>query len=205
MIYVSLTLSIESARYLIMKTKAGNIKRGEFVFYQNEIWQIQKADFYSPGKGAALMKARLKSVMSGKNIDYTYKSNEDVEIVDVSSIEMQYLYKDASDYYFMDERLYNQYSLPISVIGEAGKFFKEGNKYFVYVHNEKAITVRPPLSVKLKVTETEDTAKGDTVSGAKKPVIVETGATVMVPLFIREGEIIVVNPETGTYVERVKE
>lgn len=188
-----------------MSTNAGNLKKGEFVFYQNEIWQIQKAEFYSPGKGAALMKTRLKNVFSGKNIEYAYKSNEDVETADVSSLEMQYLYKDVNDYYFMEERSYNQYTVPVSIIGEMGKFFKEGNKYFVYVHNDKALTVRPPMSVRLKIIETEDAAKGDTVSGAKKLVTVETGATVLVPLFIRQGDTIVVNPETGTYVERVKE
>lgn len=188
-----------------MSTNAGNLKKGEFVKYQNEIWQVQKAEFYSPGKGSALMKTRIKNVVSGKNIDFTFKSGENVETVDVSSIEMQYLYKDNENYYFMEERSYNQFQVPISVIGEVGKFFKEGNKYFVYVYNERAIAVRPPMSVKFKVIETEDAAKGDTVSGAKKQAKVETGVTVMVPLFVRQGDVIVVNPETGEYVERVKE
>jgi elongation factor P len=188
-----------------MRINAGNLKKGEFILYQNEIYQIQKAEFYSPGKGSALMKTRLKSVASGKNVDYTYKSNEDAETLDVSSIEMQYLYKDTENYYFMEERSYNQYSVPSSMIGDIGKFFKEGNKYFVYVYNEKAISVRPPMSVKLKIIETEDAAKGDTVSGAKKHAKVETGVTVLVPLFVKQGETIVVNPETGEYVERVKE
>jgi elongation factor P len=188
-----------------MRTSAGNIKKGEFILHQGEIYQVAKAEFYSPGKGSALMKTRMKSVLSGKNVDTTYKSNEDVETVDVSSIEMQYLYKDAENYYFMEERSYNQYHVPASVIGEIGQFFKEGNKYYVYVHNDVPLSVRPPMSVRLRVTETEDAAKGDTVSGAKKAAIVETGARVMVPLFVKLGEIIVVNPETGEYVERVKE
>lgn len=173
--------------------------------YQQEIWQIQKAEFYSPGKGAALMKTRIKNVISGKNLDFTFKSGESVETLDVSSIEMQYLYKDSDSYYFMEERSYNQYAVPISVVGSFGKFFKEGNKYFVFVYNEKAISVRPPMSVKFRVIETEDAAKGDTVSGAKKPAKVETGVSVMVPLFVKVGDMIVVNPETGEYVERVKE
>lgn len=188
-----------------MATNAGNIKKGEFVLYQNEIWQVQKAEFYSPGKGSALMKTRLKNVLSGKNIDYTFKSNEEVETLDVSSIEMQYLYKNGDDYYFMEERSYNQYTVAASVIGEVGKFFKEGNRYFVYVHNEKAIAVRPPLSVKLKVIETEDAVKGDTVSGARKTATLETGVSAMVPLFVKKGDTVVMNPETGDYVERVKE
>jgi elongation factor P len=188
-----------------MRTNAGNLKKGEFLMYQNEIYQIQKAEFYSPGKGSALMKTRIKNVINGKNVDYTFKSSESAETLDVASIEMQYLYKDEENYYFMEERSYEQHAVPASVIGDIGKFFKEGNKYYVYVYNEKALSVRPPMSVRLKVIETENAAKGDTVSGAKKPAIVETGATVMVPLFIKPGESIAVNPETGDYVERVKE
>jgi len=188
-----------------MRTNAGNLKKGEFIRYQNEIWQMQKADFYSPGKGSALMKARIKNILTGKTLDYAFKSNEDVETLEVESLEMQYLYKDDEQLYFMDQRTYNQYQLPISVVGEAARFMKEGNSYFVFVFDEKPLTMRPALSVKLKIVETEDAVKGDTVSGAKKAAKVEGGATVMVPLFVKVGDLITVNPETGEYGERVKE
>lgn len=134
-----------------MKINAGNLKKGDFVYYQDQIWQVQKADFYSPGKGAALMKTRIKNLMSGKNIEYTYKSNEQVEIVEVESIEMQYLYKDNENLYFMNERNYNQYSLSLAAVGEVAKFLKEGDRMFVYLHNDKPLTIRPPMSVKLRV------------------------------------------------------
>lgn len=186
-----------------MRTNAGNLKKGEFVYHNGEIWQVQKADFYSPGKGSALMKARIKNLLSGKNIEYAYKSNEQVEVLDVSSIEMQYLYHDNENLYFMDERTYNQFSLPLNIVGDVYKYFKEGEKMYVYLHDDKPLTVRPPLSVKLKVTEAENADKGDTVSGAKKSVKVETGVIVMVPLFIKVGETITINPETGEYTGRV--
>ncbi len=186
-----------------MRINAGNLKKSEFVFFQGEICQVQKADFYSPGKGSALMKARLKNLISAKNVEYAYKSNEQVEVLDVTSVEMQYLYKDNENLYFMDERTYNQFTLPISVAGEVSKFFKEGEKMFVYMYNDKPLTIRPPMSVKLKIIEADDAAKGDTVSGAKKPVKVETGAIVMVPIFVKIGETISVNPETGEYTGRV--
>lgn len=187
-----------------MKTNAGSLKKGEFIRYQSDIWQIQKADFYSPGKGSALMKARIKNIITAKNIEYAFKSNEDVDVLDVECLEMQYLYKDSELLYFMNPRTYNQYTLLISVVGEAAKFMKEGNSYFVYVHDEKPLTMRPALSVKLKIIETEEAVKGDTVSGAKKPAKVETGVTVMVPLFVKVGDTVTVNPETGEYGERVK-
>lgn len=188
-----------------MKVNAGNLKKGNFVFQNNEIWQIQKADFYSPGKGSALMKTKLKSLSSGKNVAHTYKSGEIVETLSVDCMEMQYLYKDNNSLYFMNERDYNQYAIPISTIGKVVDFIKEGAKYFVYVYEDKALTIRPPTSVILKIIKTEDAIKGNTASGgARKAAEVETGVTVMVPLFVKNGESIIINPETGQYVERIK-
>ncbi|OGK37073.1 elongation factor P [Candidatus Roizmanbacteria bacterium RIFCSPHIGHO2_12_FULL_41_11] len=187
------------------RISAGNLKKGEFIIYQNETWQLQKAEFYSPGKGSALMRAKIKNVISGKNIDYTFKSSEYVETIEVESVEMQYLYKDNENAYYMDERTYNQYTVPLAVIGEAINFFKEGEKMFVYVQNEKPLCISPPMSVRLRVTETEDGVKGDTVSGAKKTAILETGASILVPLFVKKGDIITLNPEIGEYVGREKE
>lgn len=185
-----------------MKLNAGNLKKGEFILFQNEIWQIQKADFYSPGKGSALMKIRIKNLLSDKNIEYTFKSNEQVETLEVESIEMQYLYKDNENIYFMDERSYNQYFISIKTVGKVANFLKEGGKYFVYMHEEKPLNIKPPMSVKLKVVKTEEAIKGDTVTSAKKPARLETGVTVMVPLFVKQGETIIINPETGEYTGR---
>lgn len=184
-----------------MKTTAGNLKKGEFLLYNGEPAQVQKAEFYSPGKGSALMRTRIKNVVSGKQVDYTYKSNEMVETIEVSSIEMQYLYKDGEAMYAMDKN-FEQYSIPLSVVGDVVNYLKEGETIFVFIYNEKPLTIRPPASVRLKIIETEDAVKGDTVSGAKKPAVLETGVTVMVPLFVKAGETIVVNPETGEYSER---
>lgn len=186
-----------------MYVNAGNLKKGEFVRHEGAVWQVQRADFYSPGKGSALMKARIKNLLTGKNLDYAYKSNEQVETLEVESIEMQYLYKDAENLYFMDERTYNQFSVSTTVAGDIARFFKEGEKMYVYMYDDKPLTIRPPMSVRLKVTEAEDAAKGDTVSGAKKSVTVETGATVLVPIFVKIGETISINPETGEYTGRV--
>lgn len=185
-----------------MKINAGNLKKGDFVYHQGEIWQVMKADFYSPGKGSALMKSRLKNLLSGKNVEYTYKSAEQVETVEVESIEMQYLYKDSENLYFMDERTYNQYNVPAKAVGNAANFIKEGTKIFIYMHDDKPLSIRPPMSVRLKIIETEEAAKGDTVSGAKKPAKLETGVTVMVPLFINAGDTVIINPETGEYTGR---
>lgn len=185
-----------------MAVQAGNLKKGEFIVYQGEIWQVQKTEFYSPGKGSALMRTKIKNVASGKGLDYTFKSNESVETVEVNSVEMQYLYKDADSAYFMDERTYNQYTVPLAVVGDIIEFFKEGEKMYVYLHDDKPLSIRPPVSVTLKVINTEEAVKGDTVSGAKKEAELETGAKIMVPLFIKNGDIISLNPETHEYTGR---
>ena len=185
-----------------MRTNAGNLKKGEFIRYQNDLWHVQRADFYSPGKGSALMKARLKNVISGKNLEYAFKSSEQVETIEVQSIEMQYLYKDTENLFFMNEQSYEQYSLPLVIVGDVVNYFKEGEKFYVYLYDDKPISMRPPLSVKLKIIETEDAVKGDTVSGAKKQAKLETGVTVLVPIFVKVGEKITVNPETGEYTGR---
>lgn len=185
-----------------MAGQAGNLKKGECINYLGEIWQVQKTEFYSPGKGSALMRTKLKNIISGKTIDYSFKSNEYVETVDVGSAEMQYLYHDRDIAYFMDNSSFQQFEVPLSVIGDIIKYFKEGESMYVYVHDDKALNIRPPASVTLKVVQTEDAAKGDTVSGAKKEAELETGAIVMVPLFIKKGEVIMLNPETGEYSGR---
>lgn len=188
-----------------MSTQAGNLKKGEFISYIDHIWQVQKTEFYSPGKGSALMRTKMKNVITGKNIDYTFKSNESVETVDVRSVEMQYLYKDKDSAFFMDNQTFVQYEILRSVIGKVIEFFKEGETMYVYMHEDKALNIRPPASVTLKIIQTEDAVKGDTVSGAKKEAELETGAKVLVPLFIKKGEVIIVNPETGTYTARANE
>jgi elongation factor P len=185
-----------------MAVQAGNLKKGEFISYQGEIYQVQKTEFYSPGKGSALMRTKIKNVSSGKTLDYTFKSNEMIETVEVTSIEMQYLYKDSANAIFMDQQNFNQYEVPLEMIGDVVSFFKEGETMYVYVHDDKPLNVRPPVSVTLKVTHTDTAAKGDTVTNAKKEAELETGAKVMVPLFIKTGETIIINPETGEYAGR---
>lgn len=185
-----------------MKINAGNLKKGEFIFKDDEIWQVQKAEFYSPGKGSALMKSRLKAVKSAKTVEITFKSNETIETVDVDAIELQYLYKDGQSLHFMNERTFEQFEFPLDRAGAVSSYLKEGDKLFLLLHNSQAISLRPPQSVRLQVIKAEEAVKGNTITGAKKSVTVETGATVLAPLFIKSGDTIVINPETGEYMER---
>lgn len=186
-----------------MKIEAGNLKKGGFVIYRDNLSQIQKAEHYMHGRGGAIMRVKFKDVESGKTMDATFRSDEILESADVTSVRMQFLYADPQGAHFMDES-YNQYSVATSIIGEYLEYLKEGDQYFVYLYKDQAVAIRPPASVNLKVTETEDAVRGDRVSAGRKKAIVETGATIMVPLFVKNGDLIVINPETGEYVERVK-
>lgn len=186
-----------------MKINAGNLKKGQYIFFNDGLWQIQKTEFYSPGKGSALMKTVLKNLENNKTLSYTFKSNEEVEVVEIEVVELQYLYKDKEFLYFMNEKTFEQYQLPIKVAGEVANYLTEGIKLYILMYENKPIGLRPPQSVRLKVIKAEEAVKGDTVSGAEKWVTVETGVKVSVPLFIKTGDVIIINPQTGEYIGRV--
>lgn len=187
-----------------MKTYAGALKRGEFIDHQGSFWQLQKVEFYSPGKGSALTHAKMKNVKTGKTLDYAFKSNEDVETIDVSSVEMTYMYKDTDSLYFMNQQTYDQTSIPLGMAEGFAQYLKEGDKIYVYMHEDEALSLRAPLTVTMKIVECEDAVKGDTVSNVRKPAKTETGATVMVPLFVKVGETVTINPESGEYTGRAQ-
>ena len=185
-----------------MKINAGNIQKGQFIIHNAEIWQVTKASFYSPGKGSALMRSNLKNIKSGRTLAYTYKSNEEVESVEVDTRELQYLYKDSSDLYFMNSKTYEQFTLNLAVVGQVANYLKEGDLVQVLLYNNEPINIRPLKAIKLKVIEAEEGARGNTMTAPKKNVKLETGAYILAPLFIKVGDTISINPETGEYLER---
>jgi elongation factor P len=184
------------------KITTADFKKGMFVEFKNEPHQIVEFQHVNPGKGSAFVRSRLKSLKTGRVQEFTYKAGESVEEVLISTREMQYLYKDGENFMFMDNENYEQYSVSAAVMGEYGEYLKENQTYQIMILDETAVGVRFPKKVRLQVVETEDAVKGDTVSGAMKDAKLETGAHVKVPLFIKEGELISVDPESGTYVER---
>lgn len=187
-----------------MKTEIGFIKKGDFVMHEGSVWQVAKTDFNFQGRGMATVKMKIKSIESGKNIDITQKSNASIETADVETVQMQFLYKQGDTLFFMNEQTFQQFEIPLDQV-EFADYLKEESTYYVMMYQDNPISVRPPASVKLKVQQTDAAVKGDTVSGAKKQAVLETGATVMVPLFIKTGDLLSVNPENGQYIERLKE
>lgn len=186
-----------------MQTTAANLKKKDFINYKNDIWQVTFVEFYHPGKGRTVVRSKLKNIASGKSAAEVFTSNDTVEVLDVMAVPVQYLFKSNDTASFMHEKTYEQYEIPIYLVEDFVGLLKEGQGMFLLMLDDKAVGVRPPKRAELKVIEADDAVKGDTATNAKKQVVVETGAKVMVPLFIKKGETIAINPETGDYVERV--
>ena len=159
--------------------------------------------FVSPGKGSAFYRTKLKNLKTGNVIDFTFKSGEKLEETPVEVKEMQYLYRDNDKLIFINPRTYEQIELPLGMAGGFFPLMKEGGIYQVYVLDNQAVALRSPLKVFLKVAYAEAGARGNTVTGATKEVTTETGYRLAVPLFIKEGDTLAINVETGQYVERV--
>lgn len=183
-------------------TTGGNIKKGQFVLYNGHPHAVVKADFVSPGKGSAFTRAKIKNVKTGAVIEYTYKTTEKVEIADVESIEMQYSYYDGTSYVFMNPRTFDQMEVPATLMEDVAKFLKEEMICYVQLHDGNPIGVFPPQKVTLKITHSEDATAGDRANAPKKPATLETGAEVMVPLFVKQGDEIIIDTASGEYVSR---
>jgi elongation factor P len=179
-----------------------DFKKGMFIEFKNEPHQIVEFQHVNPGKGSAFVRTRLKSLKSGRVQEFTYKSGEGVVEVPVETHEMQYLYPEGEGYVFMDNQTYDQFTVSSTLLGTFVSYLRQNDIYQILIHGEEAIGIRLPKKVRLLVTEAEEGAKGDTVGGATKVAVLETGAKVQVPIFIKAGETIAIDPETGTYIER---
>lgn len=180
-----------------------DFRKGMCVEFKSEPHIIVEFQHVNPGKGSAFVRTRLKSLKSGKVQEFTYKSGETVVEVPVETREMQYLYKEGDAYVFMDNQTYEQYQLTETLLGDFIKYLKPNDIYQIMINGDEAVGVRFPKKIRLLVTEADEGARGDTASGGgTKIVVVETGAHVTVPLFIREGDTIAIDPESGQYLER---
>lgn len=159
--------------------------------------------FVSPGKGSAFYRTKLRNIKTTNVIEFTFKSGEKLEEAPVEVQELQYLYRDGENLVFINPRTYEQLTLPLEIAGDLLHLMKENETYQVYVMDGQAVAIRPPLKVRLLVTHSEAGAKGNTVTGATKEVELETGYHLQVPLFIKEGDTVSVNVDSGQYVERV--
>ena len=182
---------------------AGDFRNGVTIEFENNVYQIIEFQHVKPGKGAAFVRTKLKNIKSGGVVEKTFRPTEKCPQARIDRKEMQYLYADGDLFNFMDTETYEQVALPKDSVGDSLKFVKENELCKVCSHNGSVFAIEPPLFVELQITETEPGFKGDTATGATKPAIVETGAQVMVPLFVEQGETIKIDTRTGEYLSRV--
>jgi len=183
--------------------KAGNISKGMYLDFKGTPHLVIKAEFHSPGKGSAFCKVRMKNVKTGSSLDFTYKSSEQVEYFELSQREMQFLYLTGEEAVFMDPRTYEQAEIPVSLLdGKEGFLTSDINVYILF-HGEEALGVTLPPKVKLKVAVAEEATAGNRVNAPKKPVTLETGLEIQAPIFIKPGDVIMVDTETFEYASRV--
>ncbi len=189
----------------MVQINTGQFRKGIKVILDGEPYEMLECNFVKPGKGQALYKTKLRNLLKGTIIDRTYKSGDSLEAADIHRGEGQYLYRDGTGYVFMDNETYEQHHLSEEVCGEQAKFLLEGATCQLLYWNGRLIGMTPPQHVVLEVVEAEPAARGNTATNVTKPVKVETGATVMVPAFVKQGDKIKVDATTGTYIERVRE
>lgn len=156
-----------------------------------------------PGKGNQFSRTKLRNLLTGQNLERTFKSGEKFEVPNVENIEMTYLYKDDSGYNFMNQANFEQICMMEHEIGEAKNYLIENLAVFITIYNEKAVNVEVPKAINMKVAQTEPGIKGDRVTGATKQATMETGLVVNVPLHINEGDILRIDTTEDAYVERV--
>ncbi|MCD8198344.1 MAG: elongation factor P [Lachnospiraceae bacterium] len=182
---------------------AGDFKNGVTLEIEGNVYQILEFQHVKPGKGAAFVRAKLKNIINGGVVEKTFRPTEKFPLAHIDRVDMQYLYSDGDLYHFMNVENYDQIALNSDDIGDALKFVKENEMVKICSYKGNVFAVEPPLFVELEVTETEPGFKGDTATGASKPATVETGAVVMVPLFVERGTVIKIDTRTGEYLSRV--
>ncbi len=181
---------------------AGDIRNGMTIEYDGGIFVIQEFQHVKPGKGSPFVRIKMKNLKTGSVTETSYRPSEKFENAHIERKEMQYLYKEGELFHFMNTETYDQTTLTDDTLGDAMKFVKENDVVKMLEHAGKVFGVEPPMFVELEITETEPGVRGDTATGANKPAIVETGAKVLVPLFVNQGEKIKIDTRTGEYLGR---
>ena len=182
---------------------AGDFRNGITLEIDNAVYQVIEFQHVKPGKGAAFVRTKLKDIKNGGVIEKTFRPTEKYPQAHSERTDMQYLYNDGDFYNFMNVETFDQIGMTQEQVGDTLKFVKENEMVKMLSHQGQVFSIEPPLFVELEITETEPGFKGDTAQGATKPAVVETGATVYVPLFVNQGDKIQIDTRTGEYMKRV--
>jgi elongation factor P len=179
-----------------------DLKNGLVLNLDGQLWTVVEFQHVKPGKGGAFVRTKLKNVLSGKVVDKTFNAGVKVDTATVDKRTMQYLYKDGTDWVFMDTQTFDQLPVSETVVGDGAKYLLENQEAIVAVHEGNPLYIELPASVELVVEYTEPGLQGDRSTGGTKPATLETGAEIQVPLFLNAGERIRVDTRDGSYLGR---
>jgi elongation factor P len=185
-----------------MAVSTNDLRNGMTLDLPEGLFNVVEFQHVKPGKGGAFVRTKLKNQRTGAVIERTYRADEKLEQAIIDKREMQFLYRDGTDYVFMDNTSYEQLQVTKEQLGEAANFLKEGDDAVLQFFGTEIVGIDLPAAVALTVTQTEPGIQGDRVSGARKPATLETGIVLQVPLFVNPGERIKVDTRTGEYLTR---
>ncbi len=181
----------------------GEVRKNSKLLINGVPFNVEDADFVKPGKGRAIYRLKLRNLLEGSLVEHTYHSGEKAEEAHLDTAQIQYLYKEGDHYMFMNTENFEQFPLSEANLGERMAFIKEGTVVEVLMMGDKPIDVNLPNFVELKIVESAVSTKTDSVTSQNKSAVLETGYNILVPSFIKEGDVIKIDTRTGTYVERV--
>ncbi|MCM8779914.1 MAG: elongation factor P [Candidatus Omnitrophica bacterium] len=179
-------------------------KNGLTVLVDNEVWVVIEFQHVKPGKGAAFVRVKLRNMRTGYVLEKTFRGEEKIQDVFVEERKLQYQYNAGDIYHFMDQENYEEVAISKDVLGDKIKFLQDNAEVTAYYYKDQVLNVNLPNFITVAVTHTEPGIKGDTAKSGMKPATIETGASILVPLFIEIGDILKVDTRSGTYVERVR-
>lgn len=178
------------------------IKPGRVIKINNQPYVVTKTDHHKMGRGGAVLKTKLRNLIDGRVLDQTFQGVQQAEEAETETKKAKYLYKDAEQAFFMDNESFEQFSLDLDVLDNQAKFLKDGIDVSILYFEAKPVTIELPIKMDFKVVSAPPGVKGNSAGNVNKQVKIETGATISVPMFINEGDVIRINTETGDYVER---
>jgi elongation factor P len=178
-------------------------RNGMAILHNGDVWVVAEFQHFNPGNWRAMIRTKLKHAKSGRVVDHTFRMTDKIEEVRLEEKDMQYLYEADDNLYFMDTETYEQTFISANLLGDQKRFLKEGNLCHIMFYEGKAMSAELPYFVEIAIVEAEPAVKGDTATSITKSAKIETGTTVQVPLFIKEGDRIRIDTRTGKYLERV--
>ena len=186
-----------------MKISGNEIRVGMLIEHKNDLWQVLKTQHVKPGKGGAFAQVEMKSMNKNTKLNERFRSSDTVEKASLDEIKFNFLYEDESDYYFINQKSFEQINIKKNTVGEKGKMLSENLEVNISFYNDRPLTVDLPNQVTCKIESTDVALKGQTVSSSYKPATLDNGINIQVPPFIESGDTIIVDTRTIEYVKKI--